>query len=189
MKDIWLWIVVKENGKRERKNVMPISIISCDLEIPIYLFFKFHWFNQCFPFISCILFLSKKFYYDKLSLIHEHAPYIVRFLSKLPLVQLSSFLQDSIFLSILAEVIFFTHENACLFSLYVRFSGAIRGARIRKGESPISVIWMDNGLTLEVGPPVNDGPERDPADEMLRAISLSLLPSPIPAFSLRPDRD
>lgn len=57
-----------------------------------------------------------------------------------------------------------------------------------RGESPISVIWMGNGLTLEVGPPVNDGPGRDPADEMMRAIPPSPA-GPCDAFSLRPDRD
>lgn len=48
---------------------------------------------------------------------------------------------------------------------------------------------MGNGLTLEVGPPVNDGPGRDPADEMMRAIPPSPSPGPCDAFSLQTDRD
>lgn len=79
----------------------------------------------------------------------------------------------------------FFHSQGCVpFLSPCPFFWCHKRRTYTRGEPPISVIWMGNGLTLEVGPPVNDGPGRDPADEMMRAIPPSPA-GPCNAFSLR----
>lgn len=104
-------------------------------------------------------------------------------------VALPSFLRDPIFLFTFARlkpIFFHSRGYASFLSL---FFWCRKRRTYTRGEPPISVIWMGNGLTLEVGPPVNDGPGRDPADEMMRAIPPSPPPDPCDAFSLQTDRD
>lgn len=118
---------------------------------------------------------------------------IVRSISISPLVlaiSLPSFFRDPIFLSTPArlQLIFFHSRECAPFLSPCPFFWCRKRRTYTRGEPPISVIWMGNGLTLEVGPPVNDGPGRDPADEMMRAIPPSPA-GPCDAFSLRPDRD